>query len=287
MLLSGPVPHIPAAGYVTRERATEGEPVAIDESFIKALHVETLRRRELYAERAPHLIFQTSTIEALLEGAYDGDVTFAELSGHGDLGLGTLDACDGEMIAVDGAFLRAAVDGSVGPIDPAAKTPFAVMTFFEPAPPITLDAPLDHEGLLRLMDRHGRPDLPCQAVRVDGSFDLVRARSVPRQTKPYPPLVEVVRQQQVFELREVEGTLVGFRFPDYAQGVNVAGYHLHFVTADRTRGGHVLDCRVRRGTLRFDRSAELHLELPPGVELSASDATDETRAAVQRVEHDG
>ena len=261
--------------------------MAIDERLIRALHVETLRRQDLHAEHSPHLLFQTSTIEALLEGSYDGDVTFAELAEHGDLGLGTLDACDGEMIAVDGAFLRAAVDGTVERIDPGAKTPFAVVTFFDPGDPVALDVPLDHESLLEFMDRHAGAEAPCRAVRIDGRFDLVKARSVPRQRKPYPPLVEVVKDQRVFEFRDVEGTLVGFRFPDYAPTVNVAGYHLHFVTADRTRGGHVLECRVRSGALRLDRSSELHLELPPEVELTSPDATDAARAAVDRVEHSG
>jgi acetolactate decarboxylase len=259
--------------------------VTIDESFIKALHVETLRRQDLHAERAPHLIFQTSTIEALLEGVYDGDVTFEELSGHGDLGLGTLDACDGEMIAVDGAFLRAAVDGTVTEVDPAERTPFAVMTFFSPGAPVAIDAPLDHGALLELMDRHATPDLPCQAVRIDGLFDRVRARSVPRQSRPYPPLVEVVAQQQVFELGDVSGTVVGFRFPDYAQGVNVAGYHLHFVTSDRSRGGHVLECDVVSGELLLDRSSELHLELPAGVELPGGGEGSVSEETVRRVEH--
>jgi acetolactate decarboxylase len=261
--------------------------MAIDESFIKALHVESLRRQDLHAERQPHLIFQTSTIEALLEGAYDGDVTFEELAGHGDLGLGTLDACDGEMIAVDGELLRAAVDGTVTPIDPATMTPFAVMTFFESADPVALEGPLDHDGLVATMDRHTGDATPCQAVRVDGRFELVRARSVPRQRKPYPPLVDVVKQQQVFELRDVDGTMVGVRFPDYAQGLNVAGYHLHFVTADRSRGGHVLDCRVRSAALSVDLSTDLHLELPPGIDLHSPGATDETAVAVRRVEHEG
>ena len=124
-------------------------------------------------------------------------------------------------------------------------------------------------------------------MRVDGRFDLVRARSVPRQRKPYPPLVDVVKEQRVFEFRDVDGTVVGFRFPDYAQSVNVAGFHLHFVTADRRRGGHVLECRMRHGTLRLDRSSDLHLELPPGVELTAPESTDEARAAMDRVEHRG
>ena len=79
--------------------------MSIDERFIKALHVETLRKEDLHAEREPHVIFQTSTIDALLDGAYDGEVTFGQLRDHGDFGLGTFEACDGEMIAVEGGVL--------------------------------------------------------------------------------------------------------------------------------------------------------------------------------------
>ena len=92
----------------------------LDRRLVTALHVETLRHTELHAEHAPHVLFQASTIGALLDGAYDGDVTFAELAEHGDLGLGTLDALDGEMIALDGRFYRADVDGGIHPVDPVA-----------------------------------------------------------------------------------------------------------------------------------------------------------------------
>ena len=88
----------------------------LDERWIKALHVESLRQQELHAEREPHVLFQASTIGALLDGAYDGDLTFAELAEHGDLGLGTLNGLDGEMIALDGRFYRADVDGRVQPV---------------------------------------------------------------------------------------------------------------------------------------------------------------------------
>src|ERR1700760_5061736 len=102
------------------------------------------------------------------------------------------------------------------------------------------------------------------AVRLDGQFASVRARSVPRQTPPYRPLAEVVADQHVFELTEVEGTMVGFRFPAYVEGIEVAGYHLHFVDSERRRGGHVLGS-PSRGPLRvrIDPSDELHLEPPP------------------------
>src|SRR5436189_2289674 len=99
----------------------------LDERLIKALHVEALRHSQLHAEHEPHVLFQASTIGALIDGAYDGDVTFAELAQHGDLGLGTLNGLDGEMLALDGHFLRADLEGNVHEIDPAAKTPFAVM----------------------------------------------------------------------------------------------------------------------------------------------------------------
>ena len=44
--------------------------------------------------------------------------------------------------------------------------------------------------------------------------------------------------------------MVGFRFPQYAQGIELAGYHLHFVDAERRRGGHVLTCRTGRVEVR-------------------------------------
>jgi acetolactate decarboxylase len=258
--------------------------MTIDERLIKALHVETLRQADMHAERDPHLLFQTSTIEALLEGAYEGDVTFAELREHGDLGLGTFDACDGEMIALDGVFLRADVEGVTHAVEPTAKTPFAVMTFFQPTHRFELTERLGEDGFLGALDARLGDPATAHAVRLDGRFALVRARSVARQRKPYPPLTEVVKDQHVFELRDVEGTMVGFRFPDYAKGINVPGYHLHFVSADRARGGHVLGCAPRGVTVQVDDSVNVHVELPPGVELTSPDATSDT--ALRRVERE-
>ena len=252
----------------------------LDQRLIENLHVEALRLADAHADRAPHVLFQASTIAALLEGAYDGDLTFAELAEHGDLGLGTLNGLDGEMIALDGRFFRADVNGAVHPIPGSARTPFAVVVRFEAAVDMELPGPLDHDGLLALIDEHAAS--PTCAVRVDGEFDLVRARSVPRQQPPYRPLAEVAAEQHVFKLVDVRGTLVGFRFPDYAGGVEVTGHHLHFIASDRTRGGHVLECRPRSGRLRLDTSSDLHVELPPGVELGAGHVDSEALERIER-----
>lgn len=107
---------------------------------------------------------------------------------------------------------------------------------------------------------------------------------MPRQARPYPPLADVAARQNVFTLRDMEGTLVGFRFPDYAQGLEVPGYHLHYISADRTRGGHVLDCRLSRGTLAVERSSELKLELPAGLDFLAPEANGEKRDLLDHIE---
>ncbi len=257
----------------------------LDARFTRSLHVEALRRGSLHAESDPAVLFQISTIGALLDGAYDGDVSFGELAEHGDLGLGTLNGLDGEMIAVDGRFYRADVDGAVNEIDPRERTPFAVVVPFAAARDEALSSPLDAGDLTAFFDA-GRPAVEgASAIRIDGRFASVRARSVPRQAPPYRPLSEVVADQHVFEFEDVEGTIVGFRFPDHSDGIEVDGYHLHFITADRSRGGHVLDFTCEEGRLAIDPATDLHVELPPGVDLEGHHVDDERRRAdLRRIE---
>jgi acetolactate decarboxylase len=258
----------------------------LDERWIRSLHVEAMRHRDLHEEREPHVLFQASTIGALLDGAFEGDLSFGELAEHGDLGLGTLNHLDGEMIAIDGEFFRADVDGNVSRVGPAERTPFAVVTAFEATVDERLpERAITHAELLGRLDALVPAGASSCAIRLDGSFGLVRARSVPRQEPPYRPLTEVVPDQHVFELRDVEGTMLGFRFPTYVEGIEVAGYHLHFISADRSRGGHVLDSSSRGLRARLDPSNDLHVELPPKIDLADPALAARTHAAVDLVEH--
>jgi acetolactate decarboxylase len=202
-------------------------------------------------------LFQISTLEALMAGVYDGDLTFQELARHGDFGLGTFEALDGEMIALDGGFYQIKADGRVYPVPGAMKTPFAAVTFFKAGRTHLIDRPVNFQQLLDYIDRLlPSPNLPY-AVRIEGVFPSVKTRSIPRQQKPYPPLVAAAEKQVVFELANVKGVIVGFRFPAYLAGINLPGYHCHFITADRRAGGHLLDCRVEGATLTGDRRREM------------------------------
>ncbi len=186
--------------------------------------------------------FQVSTLGALNVGVYQGVATLAKLKQHGDFGLGTLEGLDGEMIMLNSKAYQVRVNGSAYPVADKAKTPFSIVTFFHTARSLQLKGQLTYQDLQQQLDKQlPTPNLPY-AVRLQGTFPALKVRSVPKQTLPYPPLKDVVsRQQRVFALQNVRGTLVGFRLPQYFRGINVAGYHFHFITDDRKAGGHLLD----------------------------------------------
>jgi acetolactate decarboxylase len=267
--------------------------MAIDPRLVSVLHLQALRHAALpVEEHAAHVAFQASTLEALLDGAYDGDLTIGELRRHGDLGLGTFDALDGEMIVLDGEVWRARVDGAVERAADDERTPFAVVTPFAADATIVVEEAMEQEELLALVTSSagGRLRTPedetgCFALRFDGRLDAVHARSVPPQPKPYPPLAEAAATQREFALGPAEGSLVGFVFPSWAGGIELPGAHLHAITADRTRGGHVLHARVGPGVLQLAALSDLHLELPPGVELPARALDGERAAALDRLEN--
>jgi acetolactate decarboxylase len=246
----------------------------IDEQLIGALHLSSARRGEGPLDKGEegHRAFQASTLSALLDGVYDGDMTIAELARRGDLGIGTLNGCDGELTAIDGRFLRADASGAISPVPPEARTPFAVLTFFQPRHRLAGPPGADFDGLCAAIDRVVGEEPIVHAIRIEGSFESLQCRSVPKQSKPYRPLAEVLADQCTFELRELSGTIVGFRFPNLGLGIGVPGYHLHFVSSDRRRGGHLLDCRSgpEPARIEVDDLADLHVETPPGVEIAGN-----------------
>ena len=207
-------------------------------------------------------LFQISTINALLDGEYAGAMTFGELKKHGTFGLGTFDALDGEMIGLEGKFYQIKADGVAHPVSDSMTTPFAVVTVFEADQTLSSPDSMDYEELQCYLDE-ALPDTNIfYAIKIEGTFQYIKTRSVPRQEEPYPPLVEVVKEQTIFEFHNIEGTIVGFRCPDTVKGVNVPGYHLHFITSDRKAGGHLLACKLQNVTIGIDYTSEFYMVLP-------------------------
>jgi acetolactate decarboxylase len=216
------------------------------------------------AARASEGAWQYSTIAALMAGAYQGELTAGELKRRGDLGLGTFNALDGEMIVLDGQVWQVLASGTPAEATDSLDVPFAVVTRFAPRKKVELPTGLDMAGLAALLDsRIGDLGL-IQAVRIDGHFAQLKVRSVRAQTPPYRPLTEVLaRDQIVFDLANAEGTLVGFRFPANFSGVNVPEWHLHFLSADRRTGGHVLGLVTGPAHAELDPMTSLEIDFLP------------------------
>ena len=205
-----------------------------------------------YLRVSHHTLYQVSTATALVEGIYQGAVRVGTLREHGDLGLGTFEDLDGEMVVVDGRFFQVRSDGSVRECGDDVLSPFAVVTRFAPDATVTLDHCPDLSQLTARFDELRHSDNVFFALRVDGHFDYVHTRAMCR-TEEGVPLVRAAAVQPEFEFRDVAGTLVGFWTPEYAKTLNVPGYHLHFVSADRKSGGHLLQCRGANLRLQIQR----------------------------------
>jgi acetolactate decarboxylase len=82
----------------------------------------------------------------------------------------------------------------------------------------------------------------------------------------------------------VPGTLLGFWSPPYARSFNVPGYHFHFVSADRSLGGHVLDLSADTLDIAVHVESDVHVALPDTAEFLAADLRGDTAEALDIAE---
>jgi acetolactate decarboxylase len=207
-------------------------------------------------------LFQVSTINALMAGVYDGTVSGGQLKTHGDFGIGTFTTLDGEMLELDGVIYQIKSDGVAYTAIDSQTVPFAAVTFFDSDRQEKIASGLDLVGLQAALDKSLTSFNLFYAFKIDGQFSYMKTRSVPAQSKPYPVLTEVTKKQAVFEFSNIRGTIVGFRCPQFVNGVNVPGYHLHFLTSDHRAGGHVLDLKTTDVTARVDDTPNFLMSLP-------------------------
>jgi len=232
-------------------------------------------------------VFQVSTIDALLAGVFEGDTSYRKMLEHGDFGIGTFDRLNGEMVLLDGNLYQVKADGRVYRPALSGKTPFATVCRFDADQRFSVVPGSDYDAIEYLVDQHApNRNLFC-AVRINGDFRTEKTRSVPGRHKPYPPLRKVTRNQPEFHMTDISGTIVGFRCPAYVKGINVPGYHLHFISDDRTCGGHLLSFEMVQGTCEIDVLNQYYLTLPAGTGAFAdTDLSKDRSAELHQVEKD-
>jgi len=230
-------------------------------------------------------LHQVGTIDALLSGVYDGEFSPQDLAKRGDFGLGTFNALNGEMIILDGKVYHITSDGKVALADLNDKTPFASVTYFDTDREVAIPAGTNFNSLIEIIDNAIPTENIFYAIKIEGKFSAVRTRSVPAQSRPYKPLVEIATTQPEFDLEDVQGTIIGFRCPPYVAGVNVPGYHLHFLSADKNAGGHLLAFIIDGDVVaQIDETHSFTMILPHDNDFYKVDLTTNKQADLEKAE---
>jgi acetolactate decarboxylase len=231
------------------------------------------------------VLYQISTIDALMQGVYDGILPVGELKKHGDFGIGTFDALDGEMIVLDGVVYQAKADGHIYTVTDDQTTPFATVTGYSRDRSATTSAPMNLSVFSSVMEKQLPSGNMIYAVRIHETFPTMKVRAIPAQKEPYPALSEAAKNQSVYTYSNTTGTIVGFYTPVFFKSVNVAGYHLHYLSDDHKTGGHILDMIVPSGTtVGYDITPGFTMTLPTSGDFTGIDLSQDMSRELAKVE---
>jgi acetolactate decarboxylase len=206
-------------------------------------------------------VYLSAPVNAMMKGFYQQNTTIRELHHHGDFGLGTFNNLDGEMVMLDGRVYQLHADGYAYEVDDTVQTPFACVTFFSPDTVEEIEGDFDDATFNTLLKRLILSENMLYAIRVDGLFSHLNVWSVSKQEN-YRPVTDVGESRSNFIYENIEGTMAGFYTPKFIKSLNMPGFHLHFMSADRKRGGHVHECRLKRMQIALQHVPRLTLNLP-------------------------
>ena len=233
-------------------------------------------------------IYQASTLQALALGYTRPVVTVEELLEHGDTGLGTFENVDGEMIVLDGVCYQAKQDGSIVRTEDSAGVPFAVAGFVKDGRTFKIDekkdlAAIKLELTLRIEEDFGLNSI--HIARIDGWFDAVHARAGAPYRSQHVSLKDILsKTQKDFSFERLHGTLVCVYYPDYMDGINASGWHMHFVSEDKKHGGHVFEAVLSSGECLLQKMDRIEIQLPREAAFDTYSLKEASQDEIEEVE---
>lgn len=205
-------------------------------------------------------IYQISTINNLTKKQFTGLVNLSSLRNFGDFGIGTLEGMDGELILFENCFYRANRDLNVHQPKLTEQSPFFILTKFNPSPKSTYQVDNETDFFQRIRSAYHYQDL--MVIKAEGKFEKIFLRSGEKQYPPYPELKNLLQNTVTKEFIQLEGTLVGFYFPNLFNGMVQEGFHFHFISHDHKIGGHLLKFTKARLKTTIDTKENLTILNP-------------------------
>lgn len=210
-------------------------------------------------------LYQPALLQSLTLGYYDGFITVKDFKKLGDTGIGTFQGVNGELVALNGHIYQALGNGRVVEAAANETIPFANITHFDEdyteniadVPDIAKLKAITDKTVTKLGKNY------FYMVKMDGTFNNILVRSELKQHPPYRTLAKALAEdQKEFTYENISGTIVALYCPSFVKGVNTPGWHLHFVSDDRDKGGHVLAVNVKNAKISYDLTRNYNIILP-------------------------
>lgn len=193
-------------------------------------------------EKKANRLYQFGIAEAFINGLYEGSLPVGSLKAMGDFGIGAPDLIDGELTIYNGKAYQTRWNGLTTEAPDSLKTPFAFVSYFKPQITFTISGITSQALILEHIDQYLKNKNGMYAIRISGNFNHVKTRAFPQVTaKPFVPLANMLEKQHFFDFANIEGILIGYKLPPYLAGINIAGYHFHFLTSQLNAGGHAVE----------------------------------------------
>lgn len=233
-------------------------------------------------------IYQASTLQALALGYTKPVVTVRELLEHGDTGLGTFESVDGEMIVLDGVCYQARDDGSIVQAEDEAGVPFAVSGFIKDGKRFQIEEMPNLEAIKAELTLSIDLDFSLNSIhiaRIDGWFEKIHARAGAPYRSQHVSLKSILsKTQKDFSFEGLYGTLVCVYFPDYMDGINASGWHMHFLSKDKKYGGHVFEAALGSGECLLQKMDRIDIQLPNDAAFDTYSLKEASKDEIEEVE---
>jgi acetolactate decarboxylase len=230
-------------------------------------------------------LYQYGVANSFIDGLYEGELTIKQLKQQGDFGIGAPNLIDGELTIVNGKAYQSNAKGHTIEAPESLRTPFAFVTNFRPDTVLQLTDITDLKDLFARIEKLIPNPNVIYALRLKGLFSSISTRAFPPVLKePYKPLVQLLDQQQFFELKATEGDMIGFYMPGYLTGLNIVGLHFHFLSKDRQAGGHVVAVQAKLLALEIAEIKEYHLVPPDTDNFRKQRSAGDNSTGLQKIE---
>ena len=219
-------------------------------------------------------VTQFSTMGALVGGRFEGAFPIKNIIESGDHGIGTLEGLNGELIILEGKPYVIESTGLVREVSKDEMSPYASVMDFQPTKTFNLKGSYNKSQLDEIMTKEINGENHFHGAKITGKFKVINARSAKKQQQPYPKLVDAVKEQGYFDFESTEGTLFGFYTPHFIQGIGVGGYHVHFLSHDLKKGGHVFDYEIEDVKVELALQQDFLMKMPNTDEYFSTDLND-------------